>query len=407
MHLDHIEDRNLRHPAIPLVINTDQEGGNVVHIGAPAAVSPGNMAIGATFSPVEAYRDAAATGQHLRAMGINVDNAPVVDVNTNPANTADGPRSFGDHAALVAALSAASVAGYQTNGVGATAKHFPGLGSTTVNTDTGIAVSDETRAQFMANDLPPFRATIAAGVDVIMAGHVVAPALDSSGTPASMSEPIVTGLLRLQLGYDGVVITDALSAQALANIPSPQRAVDAIKAGDDELLMPDSLPDSINAVLQAVQDGTISEARIDKSITRILTLKYRLGLLTNPYTTADAITAHVGTPTQLNTMAGVAQRAITLVKNDNDVLPLADNSGKHVLVTGWGFSSTQTLANEIAAHGVITQRVYTGGAPSPAVIAAAVAAAQQSDVVVVTTNSAWGDPGQQQLVNELVGNGKP
>ncbi len=390
-------------PAVPLLISTDQEGGNVTRIGAPAAVSPGNMAIGATFSPTSALRAAAVTGQQLRAMGINEDDAPVVDVNTNPANAADGPRSFGDRAGMVSAMAGAAVSGYQSAGVAATAKHFPGLGSTTINTDNGVAVTDETRAEIMANDLPPFRAAIAAGTDTIMTAHIIAPALDPSGTPASMSKPIVTGLLRDQLGYQGVVVTDALSAAALEGIPPAQRAVEGVEAGDDLLLMPDSLPDSVQAVLDAVHNGTISEQRIDESVTRILTLKDRLGLFTDPYPTNDA----VGTPGQLATMAGIAQASMTLVKNDHSVLPLADGSGKHLLVTGWGASSTQILAAAIATHGVTTQRVYTGSSPGAATIAAAVAAAQQNDLTVATTNNAWGDTGQQSLIKALLATGKP
>jgi beta-N-acetylhexosaminidase len=390
-------------PAVPLLISTDQEGGNVTRIGAPIAVSPGNMAIGATFSSTSALRAATATGQQLRAMGINEDDAPVVDVNTNPANTADGPRSFGDRAGMVSAMAGAAVTGYQGAGVAATAKHFPGLGSTTINTDSGVAVTDETLAEIMANDLPPFRAAIEAGTDMIMSAHIIAPALDPSGTPASMSKPIVTGLLRHQLGYQGVVVTDALSAAALEDIPSPQRAVEGIQAGDDLLLMPDSLPDSVQAVLDAVRDGAISEQRIDESVTRILALKDKLGLFTDPYPTDDA----VGTPGQLATMAGIAQRSMTLVKNDRSVLPLADGSGAHLLVTGWGASSTQTLAADIATHGVTTQRVYTGSSPSDATIAAAVAAARQNDITVTTTNNAWGDTGQQRLVKALLATGKP
>jgi beta-N-acetylhexosaminidase len=390
-------------PAVPLLISTDQEGGNVTRIGAPVAVSPGNMAIGATFSPTSALRAASVTGQQLRAMGINEDDAPVVDVNTNPANTADGPRSFGDRAGMVSAMAGAAVTGYQRAGVAATAKHFPGLGSTTINTDNGVAVTDETRAEIMANDLPPFRAAIAAGTDMIMTAHIIAPALDPSGTPASMSRPIVTDLLRHQLGYNGVVVTDALSAAALEAIPPAQRAVEGIAAGDDLLLMPESLPDAVQAVLDAVNDGRISQQRIDESVTRILTLKDKLGLFTNPYPTNDA----VGTPGQLAAMAGIAQDSMTLVKNDHSVLPLADGSGKHLLVTGWGASSTQTLAADIAAHGVTTQRVYTGSSPSAAAIAAAVAAARQNDVTVATTNNAWGDANQQRLIKELLATGKP
>ena len=390
-------------PAVPLLISTDQEGGNVTRIGAPAAVSPGNMAIGATFSPTSALRAAAVTGQQLRAMGINEDDAPVVDVNTNPANAADGPRSFGDRAGMVSAMAGAAVTGYQSAGVAATAKHFPGLGSTTINTDNGVAVTDETRAEIMANDIPPFGAAIAAGTDMIMTAHIIAPALDPSGTPASMSKPIVTDLLRRQLGYNGVVVTDALSAAALEAIPPAQRAVEGVEAGDDLLLMPDSLPDSVRAVLDAVRDGAISEQRIDESVTRILTLKDRLGLFTDPYPTNDA----VGTPGQLATMTGIAQASMTLVKNNHSVLPLADGSGKHLLVSGWGASSTQILAAAIATHGVTTQRVYTGSSPGAATIAAAVAAAQQNDLTVATTNNAWGDTGQQSLIKALLATGKP
>ena len=391
----------------PLLISTDQEGGNVVRIGAPLAVSPGNMAIGATFSPTDSFAMSRVSGQELAALGINVDNAPVVDVNTNPANTADGPRSFGDHAGAVSTMTAASVTGYQSGGVAATAKHFPGLGSTSVNTDNGVAVTNETRQQFERNDLPPFRAAIAAGVDSIMAAHIIAPALDPSGLPASMSKPIVTGLLRDTLNYNGVVVTDALSAAALQNIPADQRAVQGLEAGDDLLLMPSDLGGSIDAVRTAVQSGAISKARLNESVLRILRLKEKLGLFDDALVDASATASKVGTPAQHAVSARTAAHSITLVRNDQGVLPFAAGTGKKILVTGWGSSTTQTLATSIATHGVTTQRVYTGSNPSQATIAAAVTAAQSSDAVVVTTNSAWGDAGQQNLVQALLDSGKP
>ncbi|HEY3715640.1 MAG TPA: glycoside hydrolase family 3 N-terminal domain-containing protein [Jatrophihabitantaceae bacterium] len=390
----------------PLLISTDQEGGNVTRIGAPLAVSPGNMAIGATFSPVDSYTMSRATGQQLKAIGINVDDAPVVDVNTNPANTADGPRSFGDQAVPAAVLGTASVLGYQSAHVAATAKHFPGLGSTSINTDNGIAVTDETRADFERNDLPPFRAAIAAGTDEIMAAHIVAPSLDPSGAPASLSEPIVTGLLRNQLHYDGVVITDALSAAALQNVDPAERAVRAIEAGVDQALMPTSLPDAYAAVLAAVHSGRISTARIDQSVTRVLKLKQKLGLFDNAMVDVSKVPTSVGTASQNAAAASVAKHSITLVRNQNHVLPL-HGAGQKVLVTGWGAGTTQTLAGSIATHGVTTQRVYTGGAPSQALIDAAVAAANANDQVVVTTDNAWGDTGQQALVRALLATGKP
>ncbi|MDQ2836881.1 MAG: glycoside hydrolase family 3 protein [Actinomycetota bacterium] len=392
---------------VPLLISTDQEGGSVTRIGAPLAVSPGNMAIGATGSLSDSYSMSRVTGQQLAALGINVDDAPVVDTNTNPQNSADGPRSFGDQPLPVAAMGAASILGYQLAGIAATAKHFPGLGSTNVNTDNGIAITNETRSQFEHNDLPAFRAAIASGADEIMAAHIVAPALDPSGAPASLSKPIVTGILRDQLHYDGVVITDALSAAALQNVDPAQRAVQAVEAGDDDLLMPTDLAAAEAAVLAAVGSGAISQARIDQSVLRILRLKQKLGLSRSAQVDAGQAAAQVGTPSQLATATKTAADSITLVRNDANTLPLASDSSKKVLVTGWGAGTTQTLTSAIATHGVSTQRLYTGSAPSAALIASAVAAAQASDEVVVTTDNAWGDVGQQALVNALVATGKP
>lgn len=391
---------------VPVQISTDQEGGVVTRIGAPAAVSPGNMAIGATFDTSVARRTAQVGGTQLRAMGINTDDAPVVDVNSNPLNSADGPRSFGDDTARVSRLAAAAVTGYQSSGVAAQAKHFPGLGDTSVNTDDGVAITHETRAQIMARDVPPFRAAIASGVKSIMAAHIVAPALDPSGLPASLSAPIVTGLLRDTLHYDGVVITDSLGAAALASIPQDQVILDAVNAGDDELLMPADLPAAIGTVLGAVRDGTLSTARIDRSVYRILRMKYELGLFSNPYTTPDRVTAGVGTPAQLRTTADAARRSITLLRNDDHVLPLSAGAGKHVLVTGWGVSTTSNLAADLSSAGVTTSRVYTGS-PNQATIDTAVAAARSADVTVVTTYNAWGDTTQQNLVAQLLATGKP
>jgi beta-N-acetylhexosaminidase len=255
--------------------------------------------------------------------------------------------------------------------------------------------------------LPPFRAAIASGVGEIMAAHIIAPSLDPSGAPASVSAPIVTGLLRDQLHYDGVVVTDALSAAALESIPPDQRAVSAFEAGDDILLMPSDLPGAFAAVRDAVTSGAVSESRLDESVLRILRLKQKLGLFWNSQVDASAAASRVGTPSQNAAAMRTASDSITLVRNQQHTLPLAADSGKQVLVTGWGLGTTQTLANTIAAQGVTTSRVYTGSNPSQSTIDAAVAAAQASDYAVVTTNNAWGDTGQQQLVKALEASGTP
>lgn len=384
---------------IPLTISTDQEGGVVNRIGAPLAVSPGNMAIGATFNPVHAVRAAQVSGTELKALGINVVDAPVVDVNTDPRNAADGSRSFGDRTGPVSVFGAAAVAGYRAAGIGARAKHFPGLGDTTVNTDDGVAVTHETRAQIMATHVPPFRAAIAAGVPSIMAAHIVAPALDPSGAPASLSEPIVTGLLRNTLHYNGVVITDALDAAALAGIPADQIVLDAVRAGVDQLLMPTDVPRAIRTVLDAVAAGTIPEARIDQSVRRILTMKRQLGLFENPYVSTPPV---VGTDAHQATMAGIAQRSITVLRDSHLPVPAREK----VLVTGWGASTTTNLTAALTARGRTATRFYTGS-PGAAVIAQAVAASAASDVTVVTTSNVYADSAQARLVNALLATGRP
>jgi len=374
---------------VPLQISTDQEGGVVNRIGAPLAVSPGNMAIGATFDPRNAYRAARVSGAELTALGITMVDAPVVDVNTNPLNSADGVRSFGDRTGHVAGFSARAIEGYRAAGIGTQAKHFPGLGDTTVNTDSGVAVTDETRAQILATHVPPFRAAIAAGAGSVMAAHIIAPALDASRMPASLSKPIITGLLRGALHYDGVVITDALDAAALAGYTNEQIVLDAVGAGVDQLLMPRDVPGAIQALIDAVGNGTIDQSRIDRSVRRILKTKtYR------PYVPEQPT---VGTPEHLATMADIAAASITRLRDA--ALPLRPE--QKVLVTGWGVTTTTNLANALGAT-----RFYTGS-PSDAVIAQAVAAARDADVTVVTTFNAWGDGTQQGLVKALLATGKP
>jgi beta-N-acetylhexosaminidase len=384
---------------IPLQLSTDQEGGVVNRIGAPLAVSPGNMAIGATFRTADAYRAARASGTDLAALGINMVHAPVVDVNTNPRNSADGARAFGDRTRVVSALGAAAVAGYRAAGIGPQVKHFPGLGDTTVNTDHGTAVTTETRAQIMATHVPPFRAAIRAGVPSIMAAHIVAPALDPSGAPASLSRPIITGLLRDKLHFDGVVVTDALDAAAVADIPADRVVLDAVNAGVDQLLMPPDVPGAIRTVLDAVAAGTVSERRIDQSVRRILTMKQRLGLFGRAPVPA---TPEVGTADRLATMADIAGRSISVLKNQD--LPL--RSGQNVLVTGWGVSTTATLTSALTSRGLTATRLWTGS-PKAEVIAQAVAASQAADITVVTTGNAWGDSTQVDLVRALLATGKP
>lgn len=393
---------------IPLEISTDQEGGVVNRIGVPLAVSPGNMALGATFSPGLAKRVARANGQQLKAMGLNADYAPVVDTNSNPKNAADGPRAFGDNTTQVARFASAAVHGYHASGLASSAKHFPGLGSTTVNTDNGVAVTDESEQQIMRKDVPPFQAAISAHTDSVMAAHIVAPSLDSSKLPASMSKPIVTGLLRHKLGYNGVVYTDSLGAAALDKISPANRVLDAVNADDDQLLMPPNLGDGIKTLTNAVNSGKISRSRIDASVKRILRLKYAHHLFTHRYVPGGSHPrVRVGTPAQKKTMATAARESMTLVKNNGKTLPLSPKKAKKVLVTGYDATAVPALAADIGKHGSQPSTVVTGSNPSDSDITKAVSAAKSADATVVTTYNAWGDKGQQKLVNSLSKAGKP
>lgn len=267
-------------PKVPLIIATDQENGLVSRMSALVTPLPGASVVGATRDPALARAAARATGAELKALGVNLDFAPVADVNINPRNPVIGKRAFGDDPAKVSKMVAASVKGFHDAGVASTAKHFPGHGDTSVDSHTGLPVIKHTRQQWNTLDAPPFKAAIGAGVDAVMSAHIVMPKLDSSGDPATLSKTVLTGLLRERLGFDGVISTDALNmGGARTKYSDGEVAVRAVLAGADLLLMPQDFPKAYDAVLAAVKSGRISEARLDQSVTRLLKLRDRRGFL--------------------------------------------------------------------------------------------------------------------------------
>ena len=282
---------------VPMLISTDQEYGEVLRIGSPATVFPGNMPLGATRNTGYARAAGRIGGEELPAMGINVDNASVVDVNIDPLNQADGIRAYGDRVPLVSSLGAAQVKGYQTDrgstGVAATAKHWPGFGAAPVNSDTGVAVSPQTLPEVIHTNLPPFHAAMKAGIDRIMVTHILFPKITGKKIPASLSPFWINGLLRGYLHYNGLVVTDALDAAALNSFGPAEVALRAFRAGVDQLLevaqtpsdsAPADLVKAYPAVLKAVRTHAISKRRLDESVTRILELKWKLGLVKQPIT---------------------------------------------------------------------------------------------------------------------------
>ncbi len=396
-------------PGIPLLIATDQEHGVVARLSEPFTQFPGSMALGATRRLQDARKAAHITGLELRALGINQNFGPVADVNSNPLNPVIGVRSFGLDPALVSSFMQSQVQGYQAGGVAATAKHFPGHGDTDVDSHYGLPIISRSTQQLDAVDLPPFVAAIDSGVDAIMSAHIVVPALDASGLPATLSRPILTDLLRGQLGYKGLVVSDSLAmagARPYGDESDARVPVEALKAGVDMLLMPPKIGVAYNAVLEAVRSGEVSQERLDEAVSRILTLKKARGLLAHVTVDESAVNAVVGAASHLDTAEAITARSITLVRNDARVLPLK-TAGSKVLVTGWGAATTASLGAELSKRWVSAQVLETGTAPTQATIDKAVAATEQVDVVVVLTMRAWANTAQLRLVNALRATQKP
>ncbi|WP_103355244.1 glycoside hydrolase family 3 protein [Amycolatopsis sp. CA-128772] len=397
---------------IPLQIGADQEGGTVTRMGAPATEFPNSMAISAGRDTGRATKAATILGHELRAVGINQDFAPDSDVNSNPANPVIGVRSFAGQPGLASQFVAAEVKGYQdadlpTRTVAATAKHFPGHGDAATDSHTGLPRIDRTEQAWRDIDVPPFKAAIKAGIDSIMTAHIQFPSLDPSLEPATLSKPIVTGKLRNELHYNGVVITDSLEMQGVRELHSDAEIpVLALKAGVDQLLMPVHLDVAINAVLAAVKSGDIPMWRIDQSVLRVLKLKFERGILFSPFTDPDRVMKTVGTPASLKTAQDIADRGITAIANDAGLLPLAQKPAT-ALVTGWGVSTTASLAQKLTAHGTAATAYQTGQAPTDAQIAQAVANAGNAGLVVVLTNNVGAFPRQTKLLDALQATGKP
>ncbi|MCZ7414369.1 glycoside hydrolase family 3 protein [Streptomyces sp. WMMC897] len=395
---------------VPLLISTDQEHGIVTRLGPPATQFPGNMALGASGRAGDAREAARIAGRELRAVGINQNYAPVADVNVNAANPVIGVRSFSGDPDLAAELTAAQVKGYQSggeNGVAATAKHFPGHGDTNVDSHTDLPVIHHTLKEWRTIDAPPFAEAVEAGVGAVMTAHIQFPELDPSGAPATLSEPIMTGLLREELDYDGVVVTDSLSmAGVRETYPDAEVPVRALRAGVDLLLMPPDLPTAYDAVLDAVASGELTEERIDRSVRRVLTLKHERGIVERPFADVTKVAERVGPPHHLAAAQRITDRTTTLVKNDDGLLPLAAD-GRSVLVTGWGSTTTARLAGHLDDRGVTATAHWAGSNPGADAVEAAVAAAEGHDTVVVTTRGTATAPGQARLVRALLETGKP
>ena len=437
---------------VPLGITIDQEGGMVSRVGAPATIFPGNMALGATGNQALAYSQGQVLGCEMRSLGINADFAPVLDVNTNPNNPVIGLRAISDDPNLVAQLGGAQIQGIQSQGVSATAKHFPGHGDADTDSHLGLPRVTYSR-QVLNQHLVPFKTAINGGVDMIMTAHIVVDAIDPK-LPATLSKPVLTGLLRQELGFTGVITTDALDmegAQLAVMTPAEQAkykelknkedsakqkadkdptqadsareastefknflapirarvAVKALQAGSDILLNTKDAAAVVDGIKAAVKDGSLTSAQIDQSVLRILKWKQKRGVLkTEPIDTAS-VKAKLGTAASRDVASQIARNSVTLLRNDANKAPLDAAKGTRVLVAGSSWANPELLPEPLKAAGftvVFTQDPDAKENPSDSEISAWVRQAANVDTVIFASYA----PGAQQFkaIDALVATGK-
>lgn len=267
---------------LPVFLCVDEEGGSVARIAGNDAfgvTNVGNMSdIGASGDVQNAYNAGSTIGSYLAALGFNVDFAPVADVLTNPDNQVIGQRSFGSDAQKVAGMVTSELQGLSAAGVYGTVKHFPGHGGTSGDSHDGAVSTDKTLEELMAEELVPFQSAVDGGVNFVMVGHISAPNVTGDNAPATLSKVLITDVLRGQMGYNGIVITDAMNMEAVAGFyNSDKAAVLAVTAGADMILMPADYNTAYTGILNAVNDGTITEERINESVTRIVKAKLAMG----------------------------------------------------------------------------------------------------------------------------------
>ena len=408
---------------VPLFVAINHEGGIVVRITEGVTGFPGNMAIAATGKPEYAYTAASLAAKELRVMGINMNLAPVLDVNDNPLNPIIGVRSFGESADLAVSLGRETIRGFQENGIVAVAKHFPGHGSAAVDSHAGLPVINKPISQLEQVELPPFQMAVEEGVEAIMTAHIVVPALEPTpGLPASLSANILTGLLRDRMGFKGIIVTDSLGMGAItARWGQAQAAVEAVKAGADMLLSVSPLEAQVaihRALVTAVQNGEISPERIDESVFRILRVKHKYGLFEWQPSADPSL---VGSQEHQAMADEMALEAITLLRNDAGLVPLPEDIRRLLVLSPDELPPASTgngtlLAQELRQQGFeVTELVFNlnRSTSRDTTYAEALRLAPLNDLVIfgewelVKRYANWSDQWQEQFIAALQQSGKP
>ncbi|HOQ45063.1 MAG TPA: glycoside hydrolase family 3 N-terminal domain-containing protein [Bryobacteraceae bacterium] len=317
-------NRVQREARVPLLVASDFERGVSMRVVSETKF-PHNMAFAAARDPELSRFAGETTARQARALGVPWILAPVADVNNNPENPVINIRSYSENPEEVAAHVRAFIEGAHSapDPVLVTVKHFPGQGDTDTDTHLALAVLNADSKRLNAVELAPFRAAIAAGVDSVMAAHIAVPALDSPKIPSTLSRAVLTGLLREKLGFGGLIATDALNMKGITNHwNAAEAAVKAIQAGADVLIMPANPERAIAGIVRAVERGAISRRRLDESVRRILTAKMRVNLHRKKYVDPEAMMDALDRPEDIARVDEIAERAMTLVKNEGSLLPV-------------------------------------------------------------------------------------
>lgn len=404
----HLINRMQELAEIPLLISADFETG--VGMRFPDTVNfPWNMAIAATGNPELARRQGAIVGRETRALGVQQVFAPVIDVNNNAENPVINVRSYGENAEDVSRFGIAFMEGMQGENVLATAKHFPGHGDTAVDSHRGLPVINFSRERLEKTEFVPFRALINAGIGSIMISHISMPQLDNTkveplkqsvkptyadseviteGTtiPATLTPNIVTDILKKDMKFDGLVVTDAMDMSGLTlYFNQEEGSVRAILAGNDVLLKPSSADAAIRGVREAVKSGRISEERINESVRKILAWKYQLGLSEKKFTPLDSIDTTVSSLATRQLTEEIAENAITLVKNEENFLPVKSGTNAVVLAITNGEDRNfvgNTLVSVLRAGGVKVERIAIDERSTPQEIENAINKSKAAEVVI-------------------------
>jgi beta-N-acetylhexosaminidase len=409
---------------VPLFISVDQEGGLVVRVTNGATIFPGNMAVGAAGDLDLARRIAEAAASELRVMGVNMNLAPVVDVNTNPLNPVIGVRAFGSNVERVADLGVQTVQALQSAGASAVAKHFPGHGDTHVDSHRALPVVPHPLERLHSVELAPFKAALAARVDGIMTAHLYLPAIEPQpDLPATLSKAVLTGLLRATLGYGGLILTDALDMRAIKKDRTPaEAAVLAFDAGADMLLIAgiDSddrghAGDGPRALLTAVKSGRITQDRLDASVLRILEAKARRGILPRATTASelesdpdpDPDPAILNSSEHRGLALEVARKAVTLQRDTGGLLPLSPGSSQRVLVVVPDAPTRSEVQDDQLASSMLEAIRRFAPSATSVLPHVSVEASGDADVIVLGTFDLARDSDQQSLAYSLAATGKP